>query len=297
MDRQTAILLRIAPVLFTLIWSTGFVAARAIAPYAEPLTILLYRYTIAAGLLLIVSLAVRARWPVRPRDWAHALICGVFLHALYLGGVWWAVRHGVSAGVSGLITALQPILTAALAPWIVGERLRPLQLAGIATGFAGIGMVLGPTLSGTALADLGGKIVPLAANVMGAVGVTLGTIYQKRFIPTGDLRTVTMLQYCGAFIVTLPAALLLEHFEINWNATVVVSLAWSVLMLSIGAIGLLLLLLRHGAVARAAALSYLVPVCTAVEAFFLFGEQLTLVQIAGMCVTAAGVAMIMRRPV
>jgi drug/metabolite transporter (DMT)-like permease len=224
-------------------------------------------------------------------------MCGALLHGMYVGGIWWAVRHGVSAGVAGLITALQPILTAALAPWIVGERLRFIQVLGIATGFIGIGLVLGPTVVGNQSISFADKIIPLASNVLGAIGVTLGYIYQKRFIPTGDLRTVTVLQYCGAFLAILPAALLLEDFQVTWNATVLLSLAWSVLMLSIGAIALLLVLLRNGAVARAAGLSYLVPVFTAIEAYFMFGEQLTWVQILGMCVTAAGVAMIMRRSI
>lgn len=295
MTSSPDLLLRVAPALFTLIWSTGFIAARAVAPYADPLTILTVRYLLAGMVLVAFAAAAGATWPRTRHEWGHALVSGVLLHAIYLGGVWWAVRHGLPAGVSSLITALQPILTAMLAPWIVGERLRPLQLAGIAAGFAGLGLVIGPTLPTGSGAQFTDALVPVAVNIVSALAVTLGTLYQKRFVATGDLRTVTVIQYMAAAAVTLPVAMLLEDMRIEWNLQVIGTLAWSVLALSIGAIALLLMLLRHGAVSRAAALSYLVPVCTALEAYVLFGENLTVVQLAGMMVTAGGVAMIMRR--
>jgi drug/metabolite transporter (DMT)-like permease len=287
--------LRAAPLTFVLIWSTGWIAARYAAPYADPLTFLSVRFALAGLVVVAISLAVGARWPASPRDALHAMMSGVLLHAIYLGGVWWAIRHGLSAGLSGLIAAIQPILTALLAPKLVGERITRVHWAGIVLGFAGIALVLAPKLAGLGGADVAEALAPMAVNVAAMVSVTLGTFYQKRWIPTGDLRTVTALQYAGAFLAMVPAAWLLEPMQITWNTTVVFTMAWSVLGLSIGGIALLLILIRRGAVSKAAALIYLVPPTVAIEAFLLFGETMSPVQVAGMVLTATGVALATRR--
>lgn len=288
-------LLRVAPVLFVLLWSTGWISARFAAPYAEPLTFLVWRYVLAGLALTAFALTAGAVWPRRPADIGHALLSGVLLHAIYLGGVWWAIAHGLPAGISGLIAAIQPILTALLAPALVGERVTRQHWTGIALGFAGIALVLEPKLALVMRDGFAGTALPLLVNVAGMVSVTAGTFYQKRYVQKGDLRTVTVLQYAGAAAITAPVAWLTESFRIDWNTTLVLTMAWSVLALSIGAIALLLLLIRKGAVSRAAALIYLVPPAVALEAFVLFGETLAPVQIAGMACAALGVALATRR--
>lgn len=292
---RPSLLLRVAPILFVLIWSTGWISARFGAPYADPLTFLTIRYALAAAVVAALAVAGGAPWPARRKDYLHAMASGVLLHAVYLGGVWWAIRHGLPTGVSGLIAAVQPILTALLAPVILGERITRLHWAGVLLGFAGMGLVLEPQLVGLSTEAVSAALVPMAVNVGAMVSVTLGTFYQKRFVHTGDLRTITLLQYCGAFAATLPVAVLIEPMRIEWNATVIATMAWSVLALSIGAIGLLLMLIRNGAVSRAAALIYLVPPSVAIEAYLLFGETMTALQVVGMAVTAAGVALATRR--
>jgi drug/metabolite transporter (DMT)-like permease len=292
---SSPLLLRLAPVVFVLIWSTGWVVAGLAAPYADPLTFLVVRYAFAAFAMALIALAMRATWPARPSDVGHAMMSGVLLHAIYLGGVWWAIRHGLPAGISGLIAALQPILTALLAPALLGERISGRQWAGVALGFLGIALVLQPKLATIPPGMIGVALGPMLVNIVAMLAVTFGTFYQKRFIPTGDLRTVTTLQYVGAFLATLPAAWLLEPMVIQWNATMVFVLAWSVLALSLGAIGLLLMLIRKGEVSRAAALIYLIPPTVAIEAFFLFGEKLGPLQLLGMAVTVTGVALATRR--
>ncbi len=280
---------RVAPGFFILVWSTGWIVARLAAPYADPLAFLAWRYVLAGGVLAALAVAMRAPWPASRAEIGHALVTGVLLHAIYLGGVWWAIAKGLPAGISALIAALQPILTALLAPALVAERIGARQWRGIALGFAGIGLVLAPKFVNLAPDDLSAVIVPIAVNVLAMVSVTLGTFYQKRFIPSGDLRTVTSLQYAGAFLVTLPVAMLIEPMRIDWNPTLVAAMAWSVLALSIGAIGLLLMLIRQGAVSRVATLVYLVPPTGAIMAYVFLDERLTLVQIVGMALTAVGV--------
>ena len=290
-----SLLNRAIPAVFVLLWSTGWVVARYSADYADPLTFLLVRYLLAGVVLIAFATLARAAWPQRGADWGHALVSGVLLHALYLGGVWWAIRHGVPASISALLAALQPILTPLLAPAILGERIRLARWLGVLLGLAGLVLVLSPKLIGVSHEALVASAGPIAVNCAAMLSVTLGTFYQKRFIHSGDLRSVTVLQYAAALAVTLPVAYLLEPMRIDWNPLMIGVMAWSVLALSIGAIALLLLLIRRGEVSRSAQLIYLVPPAASLQAWLLFGESLSPIQIAGMAVTVLGVALASRR--
>jgi drug/metabolite transporter (DMT)-like permease len=284
---------RFAPLFFVLIWSTGWIVARYSAEYADPLTFLCFRFASAGVLLLGLALVARAHFPKTAPEWAHALVAGIFLHAIYLGGVWWAIRAGLPASISALIAAVQPIGTALLAPALLGERGSWRRSLGVALGLVGLLLVLWPKLSA---ANVGtSSLTIIAINVVAMLGSMAGFFYQKRFLPAGDLRAMTGVQYVGAFAIMLPAAYLLEPMRIEWNLTMGLVLAWSVLALSIGAIWLLLLLIRHGEVSRASQLIYLVPPTAAAQAWLLFGETLNALQIAGMALTAAGVAIASRR--
>jgi drug/metabolite transporter (DMT)-like permease len=292
--RNTA--LAFAPALFVFLWSTGWISARAAVIDSDPLTFLAARFSFALVVFAGLAVVMRAPWPARGIDAVHAMISGVLLHAIYLGGVWWAVGQGVPAGISGVIAATQPILTALLAPMLIRERISSKQWAGILLGLAGVLVVLWPRLAAAQGADLSKLNVALAVNLGGMLAVTLGTFYQKRFIPTADLRTTALLQYVGAVPPTLLAAWLLEpamRLTVSWTS--VATMLWSVLAISLGAIMLYLWLIRNGAVSRAASLIYLVPAATALEAWLLFGEQLWPVQMLGIAITVAGVALATRK--
>ena len=280
---------RLAPAIFVLLWSTGWIMARYAAPHADPLTFLSVRYSLAAVALLAICLAFRTVWPKTRVDWAHAVFSGVLLHGIYLGGVWWAIDAGVPTALSGLIAALQPLLTALSAPFAVGERLTRMQWAGIVFGLAGLLIAIVPRLTGLHWSEVGAAAVPLMVNVVAMFGVTAGTIYQKRYLQSGGLRSTAMLQYIGAVAFTLPLAWLLEDMHISWNLDIYIALAWSVFGLSIGSILLLLYLIRRGQVSRAASLIYLVPPAVAIEAFLLFGEGLTSPMIVGTVIVVLGV--------
>lgn len=289
-------LLRLAPVLFVLIWSTGWIAARAAAPLADPLTFLAARYALAALALFLILLAFGVKLPSDRRLWAHGLASGVLLHAIYLGGVWYVIDEGLATPLSGLIAALQPLLTAVLAVAWLAEQLTRRQWLGLGLGFAGLVIALLPKLF-----ELEGEALTAAAwliviNVVAMVSVTLGTLYQKRFLQGGDLRAISMLQYVGATLATLPFAYLLEEMHITINIESIAIMAWSVLGLSLAAIGLLLLLIRHGAVSRAATLIYLIPPLVALEAWILFGEDLAPIAILGMLITVFGVYLVNKKP-
>ncbi len=292
---QRSLFVAVAPLLFVLIWSTGWIVAKFASFDADPLTFLVVRFVGAVIVLMPITLVTGGAWPRGRTAILHAMVSGVLLHGAYLGGVWWAIAHGVPAGLSAVIAALQPLMTAALAPLLSHERIGWRRMAGFVVGFLGIVVVVSPKLAGLAGTALSAALVPLAVNVLAMAAVTVGTFWQKRFVPEGGLMPIAVLQYVGALVVTVPAALAIEDLHFAVTTSSLLTLAWSVLGLSIGAIALLLHLIRCGEVSRAAALIYLVPPTSAMEAWFFFGETLSFVQVLGMIVTACGVALASRR--
>lgn len=286
---------KLIPGVFVLLWSTGWIVARYAALDAAPLTFLLFRYAGAATFLALFALLSGAAWPKTAGDWGHALFSGVLIHAIYLGGIWWAISHGVPASISALLAALQPILTAALAPRLAGERIGLVAWAGVILGLAGLLLVLGPKLASVDPSQLAPMTLLLVINAVGMIALTLGMFYQKRYLHDGDLRTVAALQFVGALVVTIPFAIGLEGMRIDFTLNTILSLAWAVGALSIVSIVLLLRLVRAGEVSRSAQLIYLVPPAAAIQAFLLFGETLGPIQIMGMLVTSLGVALAVKR--
>lgn len=276
---------RLAPPLFIFIWATGYIVAKLAAPYADPLTFLSWRYAGVVALMLALALAARAPWPSR-RDMLHLAVSGLGIQALYLGGVWVAIRQGLPAGTAALIVNLQPVLVAALAP-LIGERVAPRQWLGVALGLAGVILVIWHKL--TLGASFG---APLLLCLMALLAITGGTLYQKRFVPHFDLRTGQVVQFAAALAVTLPVAWAVEPMRIEWNASVAVAMAWSVLVLTAGGISLMFYMLRHGRVTAVSSTMYLVPSVTSVMAWLLFGETLGAQAIAGMGVTLLGVYLV-----
>lgn len=278
---------RSVPPLFVVLWATGFIGARYAMPWAEPFTFLAARFLIAFVLLALLLLAMRSRLPGR-RDAANAMIAGALMHGVYLGGVFWAIHQGMPAGLSALIVGLQPLITAVMAGLFLGEKILPRHWAGLATGFAGVAIVLWPKLG----ALTGGvTLSTLAAAVIAVVGMSAGTIWQKRFGTASDLVGGTLWQYLGATGLMVMASFAFETQTVTFNGELVIAMVWLVLVLSIGAIFLLLMMIREGEMSKVASLFYLVPAVTALIAWFLFGEELSLLQIAGMALTTVGVGL------
>ncbi|APH73930.1 DMT family transporter [Aquibium oceanicum] len=278
---------RLAPALFVVLWATGFIGARYAMPWSEPFSFLAVRFAIAFLLLAGLLAFVRAK-PTRPRDRLHAAFAGMLMHGVYLGGVFWAIRHGMPAGLSALIVALQPLITAVVAGFSLGERILPRHWLGLAIGFVGVVIVLLPKL-GTVTSGV--TAATLAASVISVVGMSAGTIWQKRFITGVDLVPVTLYQYLGATLLMVVGSFALETRTFVPTGELLLALAWSVLVLSLGAIFLLMYLIRHGEMSKVSSLFYLVPAVTALMAWALFSEELTALQIAGMAIATLGVAL------
>ena len=282
---------RLAPGLFVLLWSTGFIGAKLGVPHAEPFTFLSLRFVFVLVLMLPLAILLRVRWPGSVREGAHIAVAGALIQGGYLGGCFAAVYHGMPAGVVALVVGLQPVVTAFAAVPLLGERIAPVQWLGLALGFGGIALVLGPKIS---LHEL--STVSVAWSVVSLVSITAGTIYQKRYCPSFDLRAGSVIQFSAALLLLLPLALLTETMAVRWTGELIFALAWLVLVLSIGAIPLLFYLIEHGEATRVSSLFYLTPLATAALAYFIFGETLGAVALAGMVIGIIGVALVIRKP-
>ncbi len=285
-----SILTASAPIIFVLLWSTGFIASKAGAPYADPFTFLAIRFAIVTGLFVLLALVLGSPWPGR-RVAIHSMIVGVLTHGIYLGGVFWAIDNGMPAGVSALIVGLQPLATALIAWPLLGDRPKPRLLIALGVGLAGVAMVLAPGLQ-----SLGSGIdaATIFASLLATIGISLGTIHQKRHVADANLVTGGVYQYFAGTIFVFLLALAFEPRQIVWSAEFVTALVYLIFVLSIGAVLLLMVLIRHGAISKVATLFYLVPAFSAIEGAILFGERLNGLQIAGLIVTAIAVAVAMR---
>lgn len=285
-----AALVRAMPAVFVLIWSTGFVVARYGMPHAPPMGFLAWRYVLSVLAFGVWIALARPSWPRDRTQWLHLAVTGVLLHAGYLGGVWSAVKEGISAGTVALIVGLQPVLTAIWVSITGSEhRVSPRQWLGLGLGLAGLLLVVWRKLG---IGEV--SAFNLGLSLFALVSITIGTLYQKRFVAPCDVRTANTVQLIAAFVVTLPLALL-EHESIQLHPELIGAMAWSVLALTLGGSSLLYLLIQRGAATQVTSLLYLVPPCTAVMAWILFGEVLSAQVIAGLVLTAAGVWLVVRR--
>ena len=293
-DRQRA-LVQAMPWVFVLIWSTGFVVARFGMPHAPPMSFLALRYALSFVCFVVWIVLARVAWPRGRAQWLHLGVVGVLIHAAYLGGVWSAVKAGIGAGTVALLVGLQPVLTAI---WMTlsasrstHARVSSRQWLGLLLGLIGLALVVWRKLGGGELTAWN-----LALAVFALVGITVGTLYQKRFVAPCDVRSANAVQLLAAFVVTMPLAAL-ETEPMVWHAHLVGAMAWSVLVLTLGGSSLLYMLLQRGAATRVTSLMYLVPPCTALMAWALFGESFTPQMLLGMLLTVSGVALVVRSPI
>ncbi|MEO5661219.1 MAG: DMT family transporter [Polaromonas sp.] len=288
------------PAVFVLIWSTGFIVAKFGLPYAPPLTFLVMRYALSIVCFLVWIRFSRARWPLGRQQWLHLAATGVLMHAGYLGGVWVAVKAGMGSGLAALIVGLQPVLTALWISWAGSlnafedsgretAKVTPRQWAGLVLGLGGLLLVVARKFgSGHEVTAL-----TLSCEVFALLSITVGTLYQKRFVQPTDVRSANAIQLMAALLVTLPLTFL-ESESIVWNPQFMGAMAWSVLALTLGGSSLLYLLIQRGAATAVTSLLYLVPPTTALMAWLLFGEAITLSTLVGTAITALGVSLVVR---
>jgi drug/metabolite transporter (DMT)-like permease len=287
--------LKASPALFVFLWSTGFIGATYGLPHAEPMTFLAYRFAIVVVLLAPFALAIGARWPATPKLCLQNALVGILIHGVYLGGVFLAISRGMPTGLAALVIGLQPALTAIAAQPLLGEQVNKVQWLGIVMGFCGLVLVVVNKASASGAVGWQPEPWALVFTVAALFGITSGSIYQKAYLPNQDIRTGTVWQYIGALVFSAALMFAFEQGRIEWTVEFTLTMVWLVVVLSVGAVSLLMLIIRHGDVSKVASLLYLVPAVTALLAYFLFDERLNAVQIAGMAVTTLGVALVNRK--
>ena len=287
-------LVRAMPAVFVLIWSTGFIVAKFGLPYAPPLSFLSLRYAFSILCFGVWCGLSRAVWPADRAQWRHLAVTGVLMHAGYLGGVWIAVKAGMGSGLAALIVGLQPVLTAL---WMSSlgasndgkSNVTPRQWLGLLLGLGGLLLVVARKFG------VGHEVtgLTLGAEVIALLSITAGTLYQKRFVKSGDVRSANTIQLLAALVVTLPFTVL-ESEPVSWTPAFMGAMAWSVLALTLGGSSLFYLLIQRGAATAVTSLLYLVPPTTALMAWLLFDEAITVTTVLGTALTALGVSLVVR---
>jgi drug/metabolite transporter (DMT)-like permease len=287
---------RFAPALFVFLWSTGFVGAKYIVPYADPFTFLTIRYVIAATILIAIAAILKQPLKLTRDQVIASVAVGLLLHVIYIGGVFYAVSLGVSAGISAVIVSIQPVLVSILAVPLLGERIRWVQVVGLVLGVTGIALLLLPkVLQGdfsSAISEIG-----IVICVIALLGTSAGYLVQKKLGGDIPFLTGTGLQYAVSAVVFATLSALTENQRVEWSPEFFFGLAWIVLMLSIGSIVLLYEMLRAGSASKVSSLYYLVPPVAAVQAYFLFDEVIPPIGIVGMALAGLGVVLVMRQVV
>ena len=284
------LMIRLTPFMFVWLWSTGFIGAKYGLPYAEPFTLLLYRMLMTLLVLGLIAGWLKSNWP-SPLAAMHTAITGLLVHGLYLGGVFYAIKQGMPAGVVALIVGLQPLVTAVAAVLVLREGVSTRQWFGLLLGIIGVALVLLEKMGGTEQIDS----FPLWTLIWAGIalfGISVGTVYQKRFGQNVELLPGTFIQYCSAALFFALGSFMIETQQVTWNTQLLLALGWLVLGLSVGAILLLMQLIQRGAAFQVASLFYLVPPVTALEAYILFDERLGIVALCGGVLTVAAVALV-----
>ncbi len=278
------------PAIFVLLWASGFIAAKIVVQYADIFTLLTLRYAFVALMMAIIALVMRAPWP---NDWqqvGHIAVCGLMMQVMYFAGCWLAMDTGVGAGVLALIVCMQPIVTAAVVGPFLGERVTKYQWLGLLLGLIGVSFVIADKLA------LGmGTTAGIGWSFVGLVGITSGTLYQKKFCNNMDLRTGGSIQFITSTFVFFPLALIFDGGYIRWNTEFVLSLTYVVIVSSLISLSLLSFMIKRGEASRVASLFFLVPPCALLFSWALLDETISMISFSGMLLVVLGVAIVLRK--
>ena len=285
-------LIRMIPLLFVFLWSTGFIGAKYALPFIEPFYLLFIRMVLTISVFLALCLIFRAKWPPM-RLAGHQMVSGALIHGVYLGGVFAAIKMGMPAGVAAIIVGIQPILTALVSSQLMNETLRPVQWLGLAFGLLGVIVVVSSTqLQG----DIQLTLPAVFSAIVALVAISAGTLYQKRFGGGVDLLAGSFWQYVSTAILMAVLAWGFETREVIWDTQLIFALGWLVFGLSVSAVLLLMYMIREGEASKVAAYFYLVPLVACVEAWLLFDEDLPPMAIAAILLTVLGVYLVLKKP-
>ena len=283
----------ITPLIFVLLWSTGFIGAKYILPYAEPFVFLTIRYLFATLILVVLAKIMKESLKISKAAIKQSMIVAVFLHVIYIGGVFYAVSIDISAGITAVIVSLQPILVSLLAIPLLGERLSYRQVFGLALGFIGVLFLLSPKLFEGDL-SMGFSTLGIICCVLALLGTTAGYLLQKKGGADIPFLAGTAVQFATSTIIFAIAAVIFEPLTVDITLEFVLALTWIVVALSIGSIFLLYYLLRRDSASSVSSLYYLVPPLTALQAYYFFEERIKGIGLIGMALAALGTLIVTR---
>ena len=271
---------------FVAVWGAGYIATKIGLQYAPPFTFLSLRFAFGLACLLPVVLLWKPAWPQRGAEWGHLVVAGLLMHAVQLGGSHYAQYLGMSAGVAALIIACQPLVTAAIAGKLLGEKISPRQWTGVAIGLAGVALVVWHKMD---IREV--TLGSLVGTLFGLGGVTAATLYQRRFSPRADLKAAAVVQFAATLLVLSPLALAVEGFPVSWAPRLWLAIAFLVIFASIIGVSVLNYLMRRGEATRVSSMMYLPPVFAVVLEAAMFGVVPSSLALAGIALTCAGVAL------
>lgn len=292
---NTTLFVRLSPLVFVLIWSTGFIAAKYSMTNADPFVFLCLRMaltTLALVPILYLSGAAlpRSFWPYR-----HDMVTGFLLHCCYLGFIFWAIKLGMPSGIAAIIIGIQPILTMVMASVYIGESLTTKKIAGLLVGFIGVAIVIFGKFGLGLINDQGLGLLPVGMCLLSLIAASSSVIYQKKFCDQSHLLTGTLMQYVAATAATALFAMVFgENWQIIWSSSFAMALTWQVFGISIGGVVLLMSIIKLGEAGRISSMFYLVPPLVVIEAHYLFEETLSPLSIAGMVLCIMGVYFVNR---
>jgi drug/metabolite transporter (DMT)-like permease len=271
---------------FVIVWGSGFLATKTGIQYAAPFTFLSLRFAIGVVFLVPIVLILKPRWPDTSAEWFHIIVAGLLMHAIHLSGSHYAQYLGMSAGVAAIILAAQPLLTAIIAALWLSERPSARQWLGVAIGLAGVAMVVWHKIN---IAAVGlGSLVAVAT---GLAALTAGTLYQRRFCASADLRSSALIQFAACLLVMAPLSYAVEGATVRWSWPLLFALLFLVVFASIFAVNALHTLMRRGEATRVSGMLYLPPIVAVALEWPLFGVVPTLLSVVGIAVTCVGVAL------
>lgn len=272
---------------FVLVWGSGYLASKTGMQYAPPFSFLSLRYLFGLLCLLPWVLWSRPRWPQQPAEWFHIGVAGLLMHAIYLAGSHHAQYLGLSAGITALLLATQPLFTALIAHRFMGQRLQPLQWAGVALGLFGVALVVWHKVDASAVGA--GSLVAVTISL---ASITIGTLYQRRYCPTADLRAASMVQFGLSAVVLAPLAWGVEDFAVRWSWTLLAAIVFLVVLASFLAVNVLHTLMRRGHAAKVTSLLFLTPIVAVLLEWAMFGVMPSALSALGIAVTCVGMALV-----
>jgi len=272
---------------FVLVWGSGYLASKTGMHYAPPFTFLTLRYSFGVLCLIPWLLLSRPAWPTNRREFFHICVAGLLMHAVNLSGSHYAQYLGMSAGITALLLATQPLFTAVYAHRMLDERLGMPQWLGVALGLAGVLLVVWHKIDVKAV-----TAASLLAVAVSLAAITIGTLYQRSFCKAADLRSAAFIQFMLSLLVLAPLAWRVEGFAVRWSWQMLVSIAFLVVLASILAVNALHTLMRRGHAAKVTSLLFLTPIVAVLLEWAMFDVVPSVLSITGIVITCTGVALV-----